>query len=405
MNAPILRRFGGRPVARTGDATVPALPTVPGTQADLLLEGARRHRSRLVWRLVAFVAVPTLASVVWFALFASPRYVAHAELTYSVYRPPASLSAGLAESFAGTSENNAIDLGSIVHQYVRSDAIVREVERRLPLRSVFSEPGLDPLARLPAHASRSELLGAYRSRVAMSEGLGGYLTLDVATADPRFSLALAQAIVAACDAMVDAISARARDDEMRFAEAEVAREEDRVRHARAALTRFQDAHGTEDPERAAGALNSVVAALESDLAAARAQLAASVPFLSAGAPAVRQLHARIASLTGQLAAENARLAGSSGAPMSQLLDEYSRLQLEQEFARTAYTQAEQGLAAARADAARRQNYLVTFVEPSLPDRPDLGQAVEVTASVFLASLLLLTVLSILGGALRDQSGL
>jgi capsular polysaccharide transport system permease protein len=411
VNAPLRpRRGAGRGLAPPPAAEgVPALaaagPPTAASHLDLLFEIARRRRRRTLWRFAAFVILPTLATAAYFAFLAAPRYVSHAELTYSIYRPPESLSAGLAQSFSGTNQNNNIDLGAIVYQYARSDAILHQLERSLPLRQAFSSPRLDPLTRLSPDAADSELLRAYRRRVTVSEGLGGYLTLDVATADPQLSQRLAQAVVNACDRMVDDITAHARDDEMSFASAEVAREEDRVRRARAALTRFQNQHGTEDPERSANQISGVAGVLESDLAAARAQLAENTPFLSSASPAIRQLHARITSLEGQLAAENARLADTSGTPFSQLLDEYSRLQLEQEFARTAYTQAEQGLAVARADAARRENYLVPFIAPSLPDRPDLIAPIEMTASVFLAAVLASVMLSVLGGALRDGSGL
>ena len=383
-------------------SAVPSWPQA-APYAELLLDARRRRRRRILVRLAAFVGLPTLATAVFVVFVAAPRYVCRAELTYEIYRPPDSLSAGLAQSFSGTSENNNVDLGAIVTRYANSGAIVRRLARTLPLRRQFADRRLDWFSRLGPRASQTDLLDAYRSRVDVSEGLGGYVTLDVATADPAFSLSLARAIVRACDDMVDGMTLRARNDEMAFAEAEVAREEDRVRRARLALTAFQDAHG-EDPDRTAGQLGGIVGALESDLAAARTQLAESAPFLSPKSPAVEQIRGRIASLNGQLDAEKARLAGSNGTPFSHLLADYARLQLDEEFARTAYTQAEQGLAVARADAARKQNYLVDFVEPSLPDQPDWRGPARTIASVCGATLLASIVLSILGGALRDQTG-
>ena len=411
MNKPIdpgsRLTFGRKPATDlvpppSGRTPAPSWPDA-APYADLLIAARRRRSRRLILQLAGFVLLPTVVTAFYVLVIASPRYVSHAELTYQIYRPPDSLSAGLAQSFSGTSQNNNIDLGAIVTEFIRSDTIVRRLIRTLPLKAALSDRRLDWFSRLDPDASMTGLLGAYRSLVSAYEGLGGYVTVDVTTADPVLSLNLARAIVDACGGMVDSLSAHARDDALAFAEAEVTRQEDRVRHARLALTAFQDAFGNQDPQRAAGQLGNIVGSLESDLTAAHTQLAEASPFLKANAPALQQLRARIASVSQQLEAEKARLAGPDGTPFSRLLADYSRLQLDEEFARTAYTQAQQGLAVARADAARKQNYLVDFVEPALPDRADWRGPIRAIASVFLGTLLASIMLSILGGALRDQT--
>jgi capsule polysaccharide export protein KpsE/RkpR len=78
--------------------------------------------------------------------------------------------------------------------------------------------------------------------------------------------------------------------------------------------------------------------------------------------------------------------------------------LEQEFAKEAYLAAQQGVAVARADAARKLNYLVDFVAPSRPDRPTRWFAITYVATAFLGSLFLYAVGSLIIGALRDQAG-
>jgi len=85
-----------------------------------------------------------------------------------------------------------------------------------------------------------------------------------------------------------------------------------------------------------------------------------------------------------------------------VLAEYSSLQLEQEFAKNAYMAAQQGLTVARADAATKQNYLVDFVPPTLPERMSYLYPLQMTATVFLSMLLVLTFGSLVMGAARDQ---
>ena len=398
--------------AAEGGALVRPGPVAPSwaaasPHARMLLTLRLRRRRRFLLRLAVFVGLPTLATAGYFLLFASPRYVAELQLTYQTYQPVQSLSAGLVQSVAGTSQSNSVDLGAIIYQYVRSAALLRQLDSTLGLRAAFSSPDVDWMSRMSPHASQATFLRVFRRRVSASEGLGGYLTIDVEAAGPKQALDLAEAVAQACDRMVGEMSTRARRDELDFAAAEVARQEDRVRQARGALAAFQDLHRDLDPARMAGQLGAIVGTLESDLAVARTQLAQSVPFLSPGSPVIVQIRTRIASLEDQLRHEQGRLAGpagSAGAPYSQTLAEYARLQLDEEFARTAYTSAEQGLVVARADAARKQDYLIDFVPPVLPDQPSLDTPLTVTLSVFLGTLLGMAAISLVAGALRDQAG-
>jgi len=398
------RRGGqGAEVALAAGAPAGSASWPPAAQhAQLLLDLRRSQRRGFLLRLAAFVALPTLLTLVYILAFASPRF----EVTYQTYRAPDSLSAGLVQSVAGTSQSNTVDVGTILYEYIRSDAMLNRLDRALGVRRYYSRPEIDWLSRLGAHASRERSLDYFRWRVSASEGLGGYLTVDVTAFDPAYAHALAVAVVQACDEMVDAMTARARGDETRFAEAEVARQEDRVRQARLALAAFQNANGDLDPQQAAGQIGAIVGSLEADLAAARAQLADSTPYLSAASPLVVQMKSRIASLEQQLHREQQRLATSGGgAPYSKVLAQYSSLQLEEEFARTAYQSAQQGLAVARADAARRQDYLIDFAPPNEPDKPARSFAAVYAGTVFLGSLLALGVASLLAGAFRDQAGL
>lgn len=402
----------GAIAAADGGALVRPGPGAPSwaaasPHARMLLTLRLRRRRRFLLGLAVFVGLPTLATAAYFLLFASPRYVAELQLTYQTYQPVQSLSAGLVQSVAGTSQSNSVDLGAIIYQYVRSAALLRQLDGTLGLRAAFSSPDVDWMSRMSPHASQATFLRVFRRRVSVSEGLGGYLTIDVEAGGPKPALDLAEAVAQACDRMVGEMSARARRDEMEFAEAEVARQEDRVRQARGALAAYQDLHRDLDPARMAGQLGAIVGTLESDLAVARTQLAQSVPFLAPGSPVVVQIRTRITSLEDQLRREQGRLAGpagSGGTPYSQTLAEYARLQLDEEFARTAYTSAEQGLVVARADAARKQDYLIDFVPPVLPDQPSLDTPLTVTLSVFLATLLGMATISLVAGALRDQAG-
>ncbi len=379
-------------------------------QYAIALVERRRARSRrmLAW-FALVVLLPTLLTAGYSLLVASPRYTSSFELTYQTYKGSSSLASGLVQSVTGTSQNNLVDLGTIVYEYLRSSALADKLDADLDLRRHFESSEIDWLSRLRSGSSREAFLSYFRSRVKVSQGLGGYVEVDVEAFDPGFAQTLAKAIVSAADGMVDDLTARARANEVKFAEAELTRQEERVTKARAALTQFQNRQGDQDPTRAANQLGTIVGTIEGQLAEARGQLSNAAGSLAGNSPIVTQLKAKVAALEGQLKSEQGRLAADrpagvpgSAEPYSKVLDDYQALQLEQDFARNAYMAAQQGVVVARADAAKQQNYLVDFIPPTLPQHATDTFPIQATATVFLSMLLVFAFGSLVLGAARDQ---
>jgi capsular polysaccharide transport system permease protein len=388
-------------------AKVPApLESWPSlAQPEKMLSAVRKARRRKFFtRLALFVGLPTLLTALYVFAWASPRYVSEFEITYQTYQNTQSLSAGLIQTVLGGS-SSTIDPGSILLEYVRSDALLHKLDQKLNLRKYYSSDKVDYPARMRAGISDEGFLRYYRNHVVdASEGLGGYLTVDVQAFDPEFAHALAQAIVQACDQMVDEMTARARADGMKFAEGEVARQEDRVRQAQIAETKFQNEHHDLNPTNTANQYGQIVGNLESQLSQTRTALSNALSYARQDAPQVLQLKNQIAALESQLQDQRARLTGGNST-YSQILEEYARLQLEEQFAQNAYQSAQQGLAVARADAARKQSYLVDFVTPNLPDGPTQMFYITYLAAAFLGSLFLYAIGNLMVSAFRDQAGL
>jgi capsular polysaccharide transport system permease protein len=384
---------------------LPAWPAA-AQHAQILLDMRRVRRRRLLLRLALFVGLPTVLTLFYTLLWATPRYVTEVEITYQEYRPVQSLSSGLLQSVAGTSQNSSIDIGALLYEYIRSPALLAKLDTELGLRNYYSSSKIDFFSRMSPTASREKFLRYYLWYVSVSQGLGGYLTIEVQAFDPKFAVALASAVVKACDQMVDQMTSRSRQDEMRFAQEELVREEDRVRKARKGLTDFQNKHGDLDPQRVATQLGQIAGTIEGELATARTELANDLAYMQPNSLPVVALKYKITALENQLKAEQTRLASSDGkAGYSQILDEYSALQLEQEFAKNAYLSAQQGLAVARADAARQRNYLIDFAPPSEPDAATAYFPLVYTLTAFVGSLLIFGIGSLMAAAFRDQTGL
>ncbi|MBV8474198.1 MAG: hypothetical protein JO234_12340, partial [Hyphomicrobiales bacterium] len=95
--------------------------------ASFFIEARRKRRWGFFGRLGLFVLAPTLAAFVYFFFIATPVSTSEFKVTYQTYKAPTSLAGGIVETFAGTSQSNNIDLGTILYEYIRSSALLEKL--------------------------------------------------------------------------------------------------------------------------------------------------------------------------------------------------------------------------------------------------------------------------------------
>src|SRR5579871_980881 len=235
-------RVAEPPRARALEVPAAAPWSATAQYAHALLQTRRRRSRRMLTWFSLIVLVPTIVTAVYFLFVATPRYTSQFEFTYQTYRGSQSLASGLVQSVTGTSQQNTIDLGTIVYEYLQSQSLIDQLDKTLDLRKHFSASNVDWWSRLPSDSSHERFLDYVRSHISATQGQGGFLSVKVTTFDRDFSLTLAKAVMTACDKMVDDLSVRARQNQVGYAESELARQEDRLRKARLALTQFQNQH-------------------------------------------------------------------------------------------------------------------------------------------------------------------
>lgn len=400
------RRRRRQETAETVGTNMPPAPLPTGTahQVELLL-AKRQNRVRNIFiRLGLAVVLPTF--VVWFytALIATPRYVSTFEITYQAYAPTTTLASGLVQSLAGSSVADNVDYGTLLYEYIRSEALADKVDRQIGFRAHFSSHKIDPLSRLAAKANQPEFLAYWRSHVSVAEGFGGYLTVQVQGFDPAFTLLLAQTIANDADDMIDGLNAPAEDSEIKAAKDQLRAASAELKNADDTLTEFRNTHGDLDPNFAATELAAIIGQLEGQLALLKAQLQQAEANMQPDASQIVQLKLQVNALVQQIASERRRLSDSSSPSYSDTVSKYNDLLADQQFATADYQSAQQGLIVADADAAAKQNYAVDFVPPVMPQRATLPDPFTSSLTTFLVFLSLYGIGSLLLAAFRDQAG-
>ena len=368
------------------------------------LQSKRRNRTKSFVKFILFCLLPTLCVFAYMEIWASPRYLSKSQFTYQTYAPTTSLASGLVQSVISGNQTSFIDPGSIIYEYVLSVPDLEKIDKKLNLRAHLSDPKIDYFSRMSPNADLNKFLGYFKRYVSISESEGGYLTLEVQAFDPDYAAQLSKAIVENCDEMLDNMTARARKDAVTAAQNEVKKTENRVLNARLALSRFQSQHGILNPEGSANQFGSIVGQLESERASLQARLAL-MKQTSPESPEISTTEKKLVATSAQILTERKVLANSEGnEAYSELLASYYSLQMEQEFAKNSYLAAEQGLAVAQADAAKQQSYLIDFSPPYRPDNSYSILPFIYALNVFLSTLAIFFIGSLMIASLRDQTG-
>ena len=369
------------PVAQGGIVAAPA----PALAAPTL---RRRRRVSPAWlSFLLMVATPTVVAGLYYLLLASGQYVA--EFRFGLRSSePLRTTGGMLLSGGAAPAQTVLDSYAVA-QYLRSRAILDDLGKSLDLRAMFSTAAADWPARLHLPVTIEELTAYWRRQVdAFFDPVNGTIVVRARAFSAGDALRLARGVLAACERLVNAMSARARRDALRQSENDVKTAERRLAAALAQLRDYRDKEGLIDPGKAADANAALAGRLRDEVLRADAELATMQVYLSAEAPALKLLEARIATLKAQedtLAGEATDTAATRRRALSRVLGGYEELDSERRFAETAYRHALEALDRARLEADRQQIYLVDFVPPRLPEEPLYPRRLRKVAIVFAAA--------------------
>lgn len=350
--------------------------------------GAVAAQPRIPYASISFVLVvllPVAIAAAYYFLIAADQYVAEFRFGLRSAEPVRAEPAGFLQQGAAPLQ---IGLDSyVIAQYIRSRAIVDDLDKTLDLRRMFANPAADWLTRLRLPVPIEELVAYWRGQVdAFFDATNGTIVVRARAFTPQDALALAQGILASSERLVNGLSARAHRDAVRNSEREVAAAERRLSMADMRLRNYRNKQGLIDPHKTADASVALTGRLRDELVRANTQLATLRAFVRSDAPPVQILEARIRSLAAQqqsLASELTETEKSRTQALSEMMGSYEELQDQRRFAENAYQHALEGLDRARIAAQRQQIYVADFVRPSLPEEALYPRRLHALGVVFL----------------------
>ncbi|MFT4012829.1 MAG: capsule biosynthesis protein [Paracoccus sp. (in: a-proteobacteria)] len=364
------------PATRGGRAGPPQTAVRPPAS---LAEPKRRHW----WLLVSFLVMVVLPVAIWSWYLwarASDQYVS--TVGFSVHRegavPSIDLLGGIGALAGGSSGSTDTD---VLYEFIRSQDMVEKVDAKLDLRQKFSRDWPHDFVFAYDPKGQIEDLTEYWTRQVrvLYDTSTSLITLRVNAFTPTDAQQIAQTVFQESSQKINELSAIAREDTIRLANAELEKARAELTRTRQAMTDFRVRSQIVDPQADLSSQMGVISGLQARLAE---QLVANDLLLDNAKPTdhrVIQSQQKIDALRRLIDDERAKFgsatAGPGGESYSKLMADYEKLAVDREFAEGAYRSARIAYETALAEAQRKSRYLAAHIEPKVaqsstaPDRP------------------------------------
>jgi capsular polysaccharide transport system permease protein len=362
----------------------------------------RRHWALLV-SFILVVMIPTLAAAWYLYERAADQYAS--TIGFSVRTEEAGSAIELLGGIASLSGSSSSDT-DILFEFLQSQELVAALDDQLDLRAIWAraDPDIDPIFAYQAPGTIEDLVRHWGRMVRIYYDSGtGLLELRVLAFTPDEARLIAQGIFRESSAMINQLSAIAREDALGYSRDELEQAEDRLAAARVALAEWRNLNQTIDPTADTVGQMGLVTNLQAQLAEALIELDLLRETTRENDPRLAQAERLIRVIEDRIAAERAVL-GTTGAGESSadLVGEYERLAVDLEFAQQSYTASLGAFYVATGEAQRQSRYLAAHIRPTLAERAEYPDRIMLLGLVSLFLLLGWTVAALVAYSLRDR---
>lgn len=349
--------------------------------------GLLRRLVHMYRHLLLFVALPTALVAFYYYAIASDQYQTEAD--FVIRRADANMVKdgmgqllGLSLGVSATTTE-----AHMVGDYLLSHDAVARLRREDKLVERFHREGADWISRLwSANPTPERLLKFYRSHVTITnDPETGISRLRVHSFSPEDSYAIGRKLLQMGEEQINALNERTFRDQVAHSRRELADAEQAMIAAETDLTRFRKGVDDIDPEGSGKAQIGMVATLTAGLTTARARLQALEGAISRDSPQYRAAAMQVRALEAQIAGQSQRLAGNPTS-IASTLGNYENLMVKREAVARRYAAASVQFEGAKAEAQRKQVYLIRIVDANRPVKSEYPERGKIVLTVFISLL-------------------
>lgn len=339
------------------------------------------ERLHLSWTFLSFlvmVAIPGSGIGFYYLFIASPQYVVETDFSVRGSNQSSIASFGLSGLFGSSVQNND---SYIVTSYISSIQLIRDVKEQLgiDLRQYYSGNNVDFYYRIPADMPLEKFNSYWDNMIQVSfNSTSGNITLYTYAFSADDAKAVADAVLKVSEKLTNDLSESNRQQMTSVASKQVERSENRLRKVRDEMSKLRAKVEVIDPTILVKSNAELTQKLENQMSDLKTRLATLLESVSKDSPSARTLQKQINALQDQIAFQKGRInksnrtgavttTDSNDANVTEVVDKFEGLTIDQDFATKAYTTSLAAFEAALSEAQKQERYFATFVEPIRPE--------------------------------------
>ena len=397
----VTKRRGGANLALENKAQLPK-SVLSGRPATM----HKRHYG-LILSFLIVVLVPVITAGWYLYVKAADQYAS--TLGFTVRSEDVSsavdILGGLGSTLGGGSGAQDSD---ILYEFMQSQQLVQSVNDTLDLRTMYTRHrDTDWLLSFDPDGTIEDLTRYWQRMVRVSYSSGsGLMEIRVLAFRPDDAKKIAEQIFIENSAIINELSAIARNDTMRYATQDLEQSVERLKQTREALTNFRLTNQIVDPNADIQAQMGLLTTLQAQQAEALIDFDLLVDIVRDGDPRLEQAQRRIDVIETRINAERQKFGfggqGPGGVEFATTIADFEGLTVDREFAEAAYAASLSARDAAFAEANRQSRYLASYIKPTLAERSEFPQRIITLAIIGLFSFLIWAILSLIYYSLRDR---
>lgn len=365
MNRPLGRKGGRFGKADQDLAPVFIRPVAPAAKP-------RRRHWMILASFLALVLVPGVLAAGYLWLIAVDQYASVVGFSVRSEESAAGSATGLLGQLSQLSGASSADT-DVLYEFIQSQEMVSKINARLDLRGLYAQPhSRDPVFAYNPKGTIEDLVDYWSRMISIAyDSSTGLMEITAFAFDPQDAQHIAQAVYDECTRRINELSDIAREDATRYAREDLNTAVERLRTAREAVTAFRMHNLIVDPTADIQSQMGLLNTLQGQLAAALIDIDMLRETTREGDPRMTTLERRIEVIQSRIADERSRFGaggkGPGGEDYATLVAGFERLDVDRQFAETAYMSALAAYDAALAGAQRTSRYLAAHIKPTLAE--------------------------------------
>lgn len=273
---------------------------------------------------------------------------------------------------------------NILYKFIQSRSLVDRVNERVNLRDIWSKQPQDWVFSYNDGPNPEDLVRYWNQNVKIFYDQG-MLDLRVTAFDPVDAQLIAQTIIDESQSVINQLNSVARRDTLRYAEEDLNNSLHRLKEARAAVQAFRSQNNIVDPTAYVGGQEGVLTSLQQQLADAMVQLGMLKANAQSGNSRIAQAELRIEIINQQIDEERAKIGDESSSAQNSstanIVSRYEILEVDRQYAESAYAVAKAAYDLARAQSDRQTLYLAQYVTPTIAVEAEYPQRLKILGLV------------------------